>query len=519
MFLQVDTAAWSLLPLLLSLGAIAMDFTTKIGIISVILVRGRGRASSRLTWIVVILAVPLLGFLLYLLVGEIRLGRRRTSRHRLIVDRVENAMLRHTSRASAAPAILPEAYRQLALLGETVGHNRAKSGNELELIGDTDQFIDALVRDIDVAELHCHLLFYIYLADGSGPRVADALMRAAARGVECRVLIDAVGSKSLARSNLRRAMERAGVRVVESLPARALRMLFARVDLRNHRKLVVIDGCIGYVGSQNVADADFAPKPRFAPWIDTMVRVAGPAVHDLQILFVEDWFLDTDESLEELLTIHPLPCCDGMPVQIMGTGPGPDGEAMRKLFHTAINLAREEVIVTTPYFVPDDATATAIRTAARRGVETLIVVPARNDSPLVAAASRGLYESLLAAGVTIYEFQGGLLHAKTLTLDRNVAMVGSAESGPAQLRAQLRDEHDGVRQRFRKPAARPAAFVHRAIPPGQRRVMEPPAMAPASRAECSDHLESASLNRGSNAASGMVSCTPSGPPVVPLPHR
>jgi cardiolipin synthase len=203
-------------------------------------------------------------------------------------------------------------------------------------------------------------------------------------------------------------------------------MLLARIDLRNHRKIVVIDGAIGYCGSTNIADAAFAIKPKFAPWVDASVRIHGPVAWDLQMLFVEDWFLGTEESLDEMLHYQPLAQPDGVPGQLIGTGPSSYNEALRQLIQSAFHMARQELIMTTPYFVPDEATLSALCTAARRGVQTILVLPARNDSPLVAAASRSQYAMLLDAGVEIHEFQRGLLHAKTMTIDRNLAMIGSA---------------------------------------------------------------------------------------------
>ncbi|TVQ57131.1 MAG: cardiolipin synthase, partial [Phycisphaerales bacterium] len=211
-----------------------------------------------------------------------------------------------------------------------------------------------------------------------------------------------------------------------ALPANLLRVAFSRVDLRNHRKITIIDGKIAYTGSHNIACEDFAPKKKYSPWHDISVRVQGPIVRDLQMIFVEDWYLDTDESLEELLDISPGVIEDGVSAQIMGSGPNAYNEAMRQLKHAAFHTAREELLITTPYFVPDEATATAICSAARRGVETTLIVPARNDSRLVAIASRSYYDMLLEAGVRVHEYQDGLLHAKTTTIDREFALVSTA---------------------------------------------------------------------------------------------
>lgn len=404
---------------------VALELLFRLTFICFVLLRKRNM-SSTLAWIVVILAVPLFGAALYLMIGEIRLGRRNIRRHQEIVKRIQSSVPFTAAAAAAMHPQLPLRFGHLAVLAEAVGDNDALGGNSLRLIGDANLFIQSLVEDIVGAQLHCHLLFYIYLVDHSGTRIAEALMRAANRGVTCRLLVDAVGSKLFLRSELRRQLATAGVHVVEALAAHPLRMMLSRIDLRNHRKIAVIDGVIGYTGSQNIADADFAIKRRYAPWVDAMVRIEGPVTWDLQVLFVEDWFLDTNESLEELLHIQPLAHPDGVIAQVMGTGPNSFNEALRQLTQAAFHAAREELIVTTPYFVPDEATLAALGTAARRGVETMLVVPARNDSPLVAAASRSHYPHLLECGVKIYEFQHGLLHAKTVTVDRDLALVSTA---------------------------------------------------------------------------------------------
>ncbi|MHC4415680.1 MAG: cardiolipin synthase [Planctomycetota bacterium] len=405
---------------------VVAEFAVKIAFALVILLRSRSTPAVRLAWLVVVFAVPVLGVIAYILVGEIRLGRRRIERHRQITKRIGTRTLSRPPRPRPFDTLVPDDYRQIAYLAETVGGNRPRGGHLLRLLGDTDLFMQALIEDIRSAESHCHLEFYIFMADHSGTRVTEALVEAAQRGVACRLLVDAVGSKAFLRSGLRQKLTAHGVRVVEALPARLLRMALARVDLRNHRKIAVIDGVIGYCGSQNVADARFATKQKYAPWVDTAVRLEGPAVRDLQVLFVQDWYLDTDESLETLLDIFPPRSLEGAAVQIMGTGPTTYNEAMRQLIEVSFHAAREELIVTTPYFVPDDSTASALHTTARRAVESTLVVPARNDSPLVAAASRSYYDKLLDAGVAVYEFRHGLLHAKTITLDRRLAVVTSA---------------------------------------------------------------------------------------------
>lgn len=404
---------------------VALEMVLRITFTVVVLLRRRS-APPALAWITIILALPLLGVALYLLFGEVRLGGRRIREHAAIIKRIQSSIPFTAAAAEALRPPIPDQFKHVALLAESVANYDALGGNRLTLIGDTDLFIQSLIDDIDRAELHCHLLFYIFLTDHSSRRVAEALMRAAQRGVACRLLVDAVGSSLFLRSTLRRELASAGVQVVEALPANPVRMLLSRIDLRNHRKIAVIDGVIGYTGSHNIADAEFTIKRKYGPWVDAMVRVEGPVTWDLQTLFIEDWYLDTRESLEHLLNIQPLAIPDGTIAQVIGTGPNAYNEALRQLNHIAFHTARNELIITTPYFVPDDATVSALCTAARRGVDTILVLPARNDSPLVAAASRSHYAELLDSGVQLYEYTAGLLHAKTLTVDRQLAVIGSA---------------------------------------------------------------------------------------------
>jgi cardiolipin synthase len=321
---------------------------------------------------------------------------------------------------------MPRRFRSIAALGESVGDTAPRMRNELRLISETDLFVDSLVGDIDRAERHVHLLFYIMLDDFSGRRVSEALLRARKRDVACRLMLDGVGSRGFLHSRTCHDLREAGVKVVEALPANLLRVAISRLDIRNHRKIAVIDCTVGYTGSHNIADAEFAPKPKYAPWVDAMVRVEGPVVRDMQAIFLEDWYSDAGESVEDAFEAKPSEPQGETIAQIIASGPNRQNEALRQLNASALHLAEEELVLTTPYFVPDEATAMALRSAGRRGVTAILIVPARNDSPLVAAASRSYYEPLLADGVQIYEFQGGLLHAKTLTIDRELAIVGTA---------------------------------------------------------------------------------------------
>lgn len=407
-------------PLFLFLG----EFGVRAGLIAFVLLRRPLRHSSAATWAVLIAAVPVGGVALYLFLGHNRLGSKRRREYADIRARTRG--LSSSLDETHPPPEIPPGLESIAMLAELVGGAAPREGNELELYTDADEWVDQLVRDIDAAEHHCHLLYYIFLLDESGIAVADALERAAGRGVACRVLVDAVGARAFLASRLAARLSAAGVHVAAALPVRFPRALLSRFDLRNHRKIAVVDGHTAHSGSHNLADESFAPKPKYAPWVDATVRLRGPAARDLQEIFVVDWYSETGESLDGLLSRSPAPRPGGVPAQVIATGPGAQNEAMPLLIQASLQLAREEVVLTTPYFVPDEATVAALCTAARRGVRSTLVVPALNDSRLVHLASRSYYDKLLAANVQIHEYMGGLLHAKTISVDGEFSFVSSA---------------------------------------------------------------------------------------------
>lgn len=402
------------------------EIILKVIMIAVVLLKRKKTPSAKLAWIILIVAIPFIGTLLYLLVGTTRLGALRRKCNKKIIKMIPQSISAHIPDVKARITEVDPTYHSISYIAESVGASHVVGGNNAQLFGDSDKLIESIARDIDNAKKNCHILSYIMLDDKAGQHIAKSLVGAVERGVACRLLLDGMGSRSFLNSSTCQEMRDKGVKVVTALPANILRAAFVRLDLRNHRKITVIDDEIGYMGSQNIAEPSFAPKPKYAPWVDASVRLTGPIVRELQAIFVQDWFMDSEENLSELLLEKLHFCEDGFPSQLMATGPNSNNLALSQLLQTAFFSAQSELIITTPYFSPDDSTESALLISAKRGVETHLVLPSTNDSKLVAAACRSKYSKLLDAGVHIHEFHGGLLHAKTMTIDRNLALIGSA---------------------------------------------------------------------------------------------
>ena len=387
-----------------SLFAVGLITLLELLVFARILLRPHRDPASRIAWMVVVGVLPLFGIIGYLLLGEANIGGQRSKR---LLGVIANLPPLNETAAGGDPAAdpadaVPRRFQLLFKLGRSISGFDPVGGNAARLMADSNATIDAMVADIDAATDHVHLLFYIWLPDRNGCKVVEALQRAAARGVACRAMADDLGSRTMIRSPHWQAMRAAGVQVAAGLPIGnpVLRTFQGRIDLRNHRKIVVIDGRITYCGSQNCADPEFLVKAKFAPWVDLMMRFEGPIARQNQFLFASDWMTYVDEDLNDLLRRPaPAPTAGSVQAQVIGTGPTVRFSAMPETFGTLLYAARHEVIVTTPYFVPDDSLLNALCTTAYRGVAVTIVFPARNDSWIVGAASRSYYWDLLAAGV------------------------------------------------------------------------------------------------------------------------
>ncbi|WP_269931842.1 cardiolipin synthase [Aminobacter sp. HY435] len=438
------------------------------------LLRPHREPASRLAWVVVIVVAPVVGVVAYILFGDTNVGRRRIARLRDALKRLPSlAEINAVDLDGRGQPQVPERYAPLFRVGESISNYPPVGANRAQLMHDSDSTIDAIVADIDAATDHVHLLFYIWLPDGNGVKMVEAVKRAAMRGVICRVMVDDIGSRRLIRSPHWRDMASAKVRLARALPVgiALLRPLKGRVDMRNHRKIVVIDNSVTYCGSQNCADPAFAIKAKYAPWVDVMMRFEGPIVLQNQHLFASDWMAQIKEDLSELMRQPLRQEKAGFTAQVIGTGATVRYSAMPEMFISLMNAARHELVISTPYYVPDEPLQAALCACAHRGIATSIIFPQRNDSWIVAAASRSYYRELLDAGVRIYEYAGGLLHAKTLTVDGEVMLIGSANLDRRSFELNFENNillHDrGMTARLR---ARQQTYIDAAVPIDDRTV-------------------------------------------------
>ncbi len=400
-----------------SLGTWLLGLDWAIRVAALLWIPSRTTSAAARSWMLLVGFVPLFGLPLYLLFGHPWLSRQRVHRQALASQmiREEQAPLRDLRWTPPGHG----AESEMAPLIERLGDFMPTHGNAVELLDDYDASLRALIGDIDAARERVHLLYYLMFDDAVGDAVADALQRAAARGVRCRLLLDAVGAKRGLRAYARR-LRAAGVQVHDMLPGGLRWRRSGRMDLRNHRKVAVIDNRTAYVGSQNLADADFVPG---RPNRELVARVHGPVVAHLEGVFASDWYIETGEALPVTPTT-PVHNAD-VATQLLPSGPAYPFENARDTVNALIHLAQRKLVLVTPYFVPDDATLSALRIAALSGVDVQLILSASNNQRLTAWAQASYYEELLRCGVRIALYRPHFLHAKHLSVDDDMALIGS----------------------------------------------------------------------------------------------
>lgn len=379
-----------------------------------------------MAWILMVLLVPVGGLVLYVMIGERRLGRRWIERAEAERAAFAKRFARLAADATLEPADAGPVGEPVARLARSLGGLPVMRGHRVELLSDSDLILDALIADIDASRERCSLEFYIWHEGGRVDDLIEALIRAAGRGVRVKALMDGLGSRPFVQRGAIAPMRAAGIEVVVVLPASALRMAVARADLRNHRKIAVFDDCIAWTGSFNLADPrHFRRDAGVGQWVDAMIRIRGPACAVLAALTDAMAVLQAGPRLRDDREPARAPAAGDVALQPYPSGPGFAFQQVESMILTAIYAARREIVLTTPYFAPGESVVVALRSAARRGVDVVLLLPWQCDSRLVQHASASYFDELLSAGVRIQRFHGGLLHTKSMVIDRELSVFGT----------------------------------------------------------------------------------------------
>jgi len=408
--------------------AVLVDFVIRV--VAIVVVPRNRRPTSGMAWLLTIFFLPYFGALLFLLIGYRTLPKRRLAMqaeiNQFILD--STAGMERVVRDRPWPPWLESVVE----LNRNLGAMPLVGDNSARLLGDYEDTFAAMVADIDNADHYVHVEFYILARDRTTEGFFDALKRAADRGVTVRVLMDHIQSlRQVGYRETIRWLTEAGIGWELMLPLQPLKGKWQRPDLRNHRKLLIIDGVVGFMGSQNIIDRTYnTPRNlrRGLKWKDLMTRVEGPIVAGLNAIFITDWYSETNDLLtRDTVPVRPEPLSQALDCQLVPSGPGFERENNLRLFLALLYYAQDRIIITSPYFVPDESIMYAITTATQRGLHVELFVSEVGDQALVYHAQRSYYEELLRAGVKIYLYKAPyVLHAKHFTIDEDVAVIGSS---------------------------------------------------------------------------------------------
>jgi cardiolipin synthase len=421
--ITIDLSWWALLVLLIDI---------VIRVIAIIVVPRNRKPTVAMAWLLAIYFIPFIGVFLFLLIGNPRLPRKRRRKQQRINDyiRAASANLKFgTLRPDA-----PQWFDSMVALNTKLGAMPLAGDNGAHLIADYQESLDAMADAIRSAERYVHVEFYILSADAATENFFSAMEEARSRGVTVRVLMDHWANRGKpGYKQTQRRLTAMGAEWHLMLPVQPLRGKYQRPDLRNHRKLLVIDNRVAFVGSQNVIDSSYNLKKnirRGLHWVDLMVRLDGPIVASVNAIFLADWYSETDEVLDEGTQINLDDVVSGsgdLDCQIVPSGPGFDGENNLRLFLGLLYYAQRRISIVSPYFVPDEALLYALTTARLRGVDVELFVSEEGDQAVVYHAQRSYYEVLLKAGVRIWMYRKPyILHTKCFTIDDEVAVIGSS---------------------------------------------------------------------------------------------
>jgi cardiolipin synthase len=387
--------------------------------ILLLLMENRNPVKS-IAWISVLILLPIIGFVFYIFFGK-------NFRRKLVISRRSLQKVKKNSAAVTdieliSHVILSPANRNLVALAYYSCDAFAYENNNITIFTDGAILYEDIFREIEKARHHIHLEYYIFLSDEIGRRMINTLIRKAKEGVAVRVIIDDVGSWGMKKSAIRE-MRQAGIEVMSFLEV-GLPFLSSKVNYRNHRKILIVDGLVGYTGGINIADR-YIKGLKWGKWRDTHIKIEGGGVHGLQITFLTDWYFVNRKLISDSV-FFPVPRKSGSSlVQIITSGPNSTWHSVMQVYFMAIVRAREYVYIQTPYFLPTDSIINALQTAALSGVDVRVIIPKRSDARFTLASSYSYMDEMLDAGVKMYFYQPGFLHSKTIVIDDKISTVGS----------------------------------------------------------------------------------------------
>jgi len=391
------------------------------------------KPSSATAWLLLLFLLPYVGLIIFLVLGSPKLSRRRRVQQHTMDDLISKAVAGARQQPDLAALLdppIPPRYEPFVKLNTNLSDLPAFAGNAVELLPDYQRVFERIAQEIDCAQRYVHIEYFSLSRDEDTEGVFAAMERAQQRGVKVRVLLDHLGSRKYPPfKEMRERLTAAGIEYHLALPLHFFGANYTRIDLRNHRKIVVIDGQVGFTGSQNLIKRNYFRKDTI--YYDELVaRISGPVVAQLAAAFLTDWYSETGFLLKRQTapeTAFEPKVAGNVLCQVLPSGSGFENENNLKLFTSLIHAARYKLVITNPYFVPDDALMTAITSAAQRGVDVTLVNSEVSDQFLVSHAERSYYEDLLRAGVKVYRYKAPiLLHSKHITIDDDIAVIGSS---------------------------------------------------------------------------------------------
>jgi len=391
--------------------------STIIGLVAVIISENRNPQKT-ITWVLVLTFLPVIGLILYIVFGEDH--RRTWDVNRRMLKDLEGKSLPYFNIQEEGST--DDTYCKLKQLLKNIAYAPILDGNHLDFYSDGKDKFKQLFEDIENAKHHVHLLYYTIADDEIGTQLKELLLRKVKENVIVRVIYDDVGCIKT-KSRYFKELKEGGVIVDCFLPIR-FPYLARRVNYRNHKKIAVIDGKIGYMGGMNIADS-YVKGLKWGTWRDLSIRIKGKSVHILQVIFLLDWFYSHKESLNDHNFFPQIPVLGENPMQIVTSSPMHAYESLSEGFFQAINTAQRYVYIQTPYFIPSDEIVRAMENAALSGVEVRLIIPKRSDNPFVSAASYSYIRSLLEKKVKVHLYTAGFLHSKLIVVDDSLTIIGS----------------------------------------------------------------------------------------------